>query len=312
MKTLVLLLTSLFLITISETRVSALDHQHALQQFGSMMEGSWTPLEQEDARGPIRHVYSWVLNGKFMRTNGTQDPERSWDGFVGIEPKSGKMAWWGFFASGSVGPVYLTEASDTEWTFSGDKVGDDGNLTRSVTILKTGDARIRAIVKDTLDGETITSLDAQWVRSGAGKSIATVEKPHPWEFLTGDWEFTSSKGIQADVTFKTIAGGMASVAHWMTDEGKPAVELVGWNADKQCLVVDGYGVSGNYWHVEYTTVGAKKCSGPSTVVYPDGSSVKGIMTIEKVDANTVKLHADGVDENGKPIEVNSQWKRRTD
>ncbi len=290
--------------------VSALDHEKAFKQFAEFMEGSWTPAEQNDATGPIRHVYSWTLDRKFMRTNGTQDAERAWDGFVGIEPKSGKLAWWGFFSTGDAGPLYLMEASETEWKFVGENKGVGGKTTRHVMIRKIGDAKLLGMVRDVDDGQETTVVNDQWVRAATGKVASGAKKPHPWEYLTGDWEFTNNKGLTASVTFETVAGGMAGVGYWMTDEGKSAIETVGWNADKKCLVVDGYGASGNYWHVEFTEVGAKQCRGPSKVVYPDGSSVEGIMTIQRVDEDTVKLHTDGKDEKGQPIEVNSQWKRR--
>lgn len=286
---------------------AAQDHQEAFKQFAQFMEGSWTPAEQMNATGPIRHVYSWALNGKFMRTNGTQDPGRAWDGFVGIEPKSGQLAWWGFFTNGDAGPVYLTKYTDDEWLFVGENVDADGQTMKSVSVKIVGIGKLHAHVVDT-SSEDKQEVHEEWVRAAA-KMADGAKKPHPWEYLVGDWEFTNSKGLKASVTFETVAGGMASIGHWMTDDGKAAIETIGWNTDKKCLVVDGYGTSGNYWHVEYTTVNAKKCSGPSKVVYADGSSVEGIMTIEKVDVNTVKLHIDGKDENGESIQVNSQWKR---
>ncbi|QDV23176.1 hypothetical protein [Aureliella helgolandensis] len=301
---------AIFLTAFALQPAVAQDHHQAFEQFAEFMEGSWTPAEQNNALRPIRHVYSWTLDGKFMRTNGTQDPGRAWDGFVGIEPKSGKLAWWGFFTTGEAGPIYLTKFTDDEWVFVADNVGADGQTKKSVSVKIVGNGKLHAHVIDT-SGKEKKEIHEEWIRAATGKMANEAKKPHLWEYLVGDWEFTNSKGLKASITFETVAGGMASIGHWMTDDGKAAIETVGWNTDKKCLVVDGYGTSGNYWHVEYTTVGAKKCSGPSKVVYPDGSSVEGIMTIEKVDENTVKLHTDGKDENGQPIEVNSQWKRRT-
>src|SRR6056297_1858604 len=300
--------TAFLLIVALAQSTSAQDHQKAFESFGELMIGSWTPEEQNNATGPIRHVYSETLDGKFIKADGSQDPAGPWTGFLGIEPASEKLAWWGFFQSGSAGAAYLTEATQNRWRFVGESLGDDGETTREVMIEKLGEGRIRGVVTDTVDGRVSESVDNVWVR--AGKPGESIEKPHAWEFLTGDWDFTNSKGLVATVSFETVAGGQASLGHWMTDDGKTAIETVGWNKDKNCLVVSGFGTSGNYWHIEYTEVTADRCSGPSKVVHYDGSYVEGILTIKKVDADTVALYTDGKDENGEAVEVDAQFKRR--
>jgi len=138
-----------------------------------------------------------------------------------------------------------------------------------------------------------------------------AQKPHEWEYLTGDWTFESSKGSTADVTWTLAADGNAVVGEWKGSDGTKSAELVGWRGDKKALVVNGYGSSNNYWHAEYTHVSANRCKGPAVVAYPDGTIIKGTMVIERVDDNTVTGRLDGKNGDGADAKVTWSWTRKS-
>lgn len=158
-----LIATAVALLLIASQAKAQEDPQTVLKQFGEFMVGTWTPTQQADEDGPRKHIYSWMLHNKFLHSDGQQDPN-PWEGFVGIEPKSKKLAWWGFFADGTAGPIYLIESSSDQWVFEGDGARPDGKGTRRVSVFKTGDSTVRGKVEDIVDGETTVVEETDWVR----------------------------------------------------------------------------------------------------------------------------------------------------
>lgn len=155
------------------------------------------------------------------------------------------------------------------------------------------------------------SLDATAQAEGTPPRTgsAAVKPPHDWPYLQGTWEFSNSRGDEARVTFRSTAGGIASASEWFTSNGDSAHESIGWDPEKQALIVNGYGQSGIHWHVEYTQVGKTQCSGPSVVHYSDGARVEGVLTIERVSDKLVKLQTVGSDQDGKQTIINAQFKK---
>ncbi len=128
------------------------------------MVGSWTPADQQNKDGPIKHDYTWILNGRFLHTKSTDQDPTPLVAIMGIEPKSKKLAWWGFFADGTAGPIYLIQSSDSRWVFEGDgDAGPDGNILRRLTVEKTGDASITSTMEDTI-GNSTTAVTRKWIR----------------------------------------------------------------------------------------------------------------------------------------------------
>ena len=138
-----------------------IDAQKALTQIGDFMVGSWTPASQQDKDAPLKHVYTWALNKKFVRTNGELDPE-PWHGYMGVDLESNQLGWWGFFADGTSGVLYLKKLEESEWVFDGSDFGPKGKFRRVVTI-KPGDGKLHSKIEDTLNGET-TVIEEDWVR----------------------------------------------------------------------------------------------------------------------------------------------------
>ena len=139
-----------------------IDAGTALSRIGDFMVGTWTPTIQQDKVGPRKHVYDWALNKKFVRVNGDMDPA-PWHGYMGVDLSNNKVGWWGFFADGSSGVIYLTKFTDGEWVFEGDDFGPNGKFRRKVTVHLPADGKLHAKMEDTLDGKT-TVVETDWVR----------------------------------------------------------------------------------------------------------------------------------------------------
>ena len=140
------------------------DLKKTLGTFGNFMVGSWTPAEQTSQQGPTRHDYNWVLGGNFLHMKTTAKDAMPLIAILGIEPKTNKLAWWAFFADGSVGPIYLTDHSDSKWTFEGDGAGPDGDETVKLIVEKTGDATLTATrISTPAQGEPMTFIQ-NWKR----------------------------------------------------------------------------------------------------------------------------------------------------
>ncbi|WP_146526151.1 hypothetical protein [Novipirellula artificiosorum] len=139
-----------------------IDSQNALTRIGDFMVGTWVPADQQDENGPRKHVYAWALDRKFVRTNGELDPA-PWHGYMGVDLKYNQVGWWGFFADGTSGVIYLTKFTEKEWIFEGDDFGPNGKFRRKVTVKIPADGKISSTIEDTLDGET-TVVQQDWVR----------------------------------------------------------------------------------------------------------------------------------------------------
>jgi hypothetical protein len=81
---------------------------------------------------------------------------------MGVDLKTKKVGWWGFFADGTAGVLYLTKFTDDEWVFDGEDFGPDGKFRRKVTVIP-GDGKLYSKIEDTLNGKT-TSIEEDWVR----------------------------------------------------------------------------------------------------------------------------------------------------
>ena len=148
-------------VTIAPQCYAQTDAQKALAQIGDFMTGSWVPADQKDKNGPRKHLYSWELDKKFVRTNGDLDP-KPWHGYMGVDLESNKVGWWGFFADGTSGVLYLTKFTTDKWVFDGHDFGPDGKFRRTVTVIP-GDGKLHAKIEDTLNGKT-TVIEEDWVR----------------------------------------------------------------------------------------------------------------------------------------------------
>lgn len=146
---------------VKSKRVQKIDPQAAYKEFAGFMQGTWT---REDDGFKRVHHYEWVMDKKFLRSNGAIDP-RPWDGFIGIDVARNQVAWWGFFVDQSFGVIHLTEVEDGKWTFEGIDQSVDGPFDRVVIVEKLSDSKLRGIIRDSRDGDLLRPvIDETWER----------------------------------------------------------------------------------------------------------------------------------------------------
>lgn len=141
-------------------------------------------------------------------------------------------------------------------------------------------------------------------------STLRADEDRLWTFVAGSWEFVTSSGIKADMEWKPLADGSAVLGTWTGADGVKSTSLAGWRADKEAVVVDGYGNQANFWHIEFTEFSDNTRSGSGHIRYADGTEVKGTMLMQKVSRDQLESRIEGRDAAGDNVVVTMTWKRK--
>jgi hypothetical protein len=130
----------------------------------------------------------------------------------------------------------------------------------------------------------------------------------PWKFVTGDFVLSDETGYSAEINWKQSAGG-AIVGTYKDKDGE-ATELIGWQPAEKVISAYGFGDSGAYWKLVFTTVTAEKVVGEIVDHRSDGTTYKGKWTVTRESDDLFPTLFDGVDGDGNKVTIKGSFKRK--
>jgi hypothetical protein len=155
MRKIVTAFLAMLLVTSMTVETRAADPNSELQQafteWGSFLAGgTWSGT---DGRGDKHEQrWKWILDKSFLQTKWTITGD-SGVSLFGIDPATGKLAWWAFDADGRVWKGNTT-LNDNAWVDEGAAEGKTGSGSWKSSLTKTGPDEMRLDIRENVvDGK---------------------------------------------------------------------------------------------------------------------------------------------------------------
>jgi hypothetical protein len=162
----------------------------------------------------------------------------------------------------------------------------------------------------------MSTLAALVVVASSIISQAEAKSPQPhqklMQYLEGEWTYEwPDFGEKGTANWRLVAGGHATLARFVEEDGDRSIELGGWRPDEKKLVAIGHVTDGGYWHIEFTEVDENGAKGTNKGVLPDGRSYDGTYALKRIDQDHFEGHLNAVVE-GKKVTMVGKFTRKTE
>lgn len=136
-----------------------------------------------------------------------------------------------------------------------------------------------------------------------------AQESHDWAYLEGTWRFESSNGYEANVDYEIVAGGAAAIGKWTDDSGGATIETLGWRPDQKAMISTGFGNDKKFWRYQFTDISKNECKGSALFIDPNGTVIRGTVSLNKSKPGLVTGRLDGKTESGEEVSVTVKFTR---
>jgi len=253
---------------------------------------------------PSKGTFSahWVP-GKHCLTLAGRNPDLSFSGISGWDPATGNIVETWHRSDGVLVEIRYAEITPSTWKGT-------VKLTNAAGKVLTGKCQL----DKTADGFTFTGAAGDLTASTKNRRLHVSEKPAHvarWlKFLQGSW---SSQWSGANLNLDgeneiRLVGDHTLLVTGSSGDG-PTAEIIGWRADTQRIVMNGYGAKNGYWHAEYGDLHDDRLRGTVSGLLADGRAVSGSIELKKIDDNHYEVRFDGT-AAGSPLPLTAKLTRK--
>jgi hypothetical protein len=179
-----------------------------------------------------------------------------------------------------------------------------------VVLKKTGDdSYVASGEAKTQDGKVVLKVEAKNTRSRRSDVQKYVQA---WQkFLAGEWTYEiSPDGVKGEVKWALAANGNAMIGRFEDSDGSNAIEISGWQPDRQVETVHGFSSNGGYWVIELKGHTTDSIEGKNYGRLSDGRTFNGTFVANREGENQYRWDFKGTTGDGKELEMMGKYTRK--